>query len=437
MIGSGYVGLVSGACFSDFGWEVTCVDQNQELIKALNEGNVPIYEPGLNEMVSKNVYYKRLRFTDDLDAAIHESEVVFIAVGTPQHEDGSAELHNVYKVARRIGEVISDYKVIVNKSTVPVGTANKVEQIIRDEIQRRGIEVEFDVVSNPEFLRQGSAIQDFTHADRVIIGAESEQAIDIMKEIYRVLYLNETPFLIVNPETSELIKYASNAFLATKISFINEISELCEKVGANVQHVAKGMGMDGRIGSKFLNAGPGYGGSCFPKDTKALVYTGEMHGCHLGIVKSTIEANDWQKYRMVEKVERELGSLEGKTIGILGLAFKNNTDDIREAPSLTIISELAARGASLKVYDPKAMIRAKERLEHLRVPIQDYCGDEYDTCRHVDAVILMTEWNQFRSLNFNQIKAEMKGEHFFDFKNIYSSDQMSQLGFQYFSVGRS
>ncbi|HWR62220.1 MAG TPA: UDP-glucose/GDP-mannose dehydrogenase family protein, partial [Clostridia bacterium] len=358
IIGTGYVGLVTGVCLSDFGWQVACADRNEELIRQLNSGKATIYEPGLDDLLSKNLYYKRISFTTDMKQLVNESDVIFIAVGTPQASDGSADTSNVYNAARQIGSVMDSYKVIVGKSTVPVGTGQAVKEIIREELENRGLDIAFDIVSNPEFLRQGSAIQDFTHADRVVIGAESQNAIDIMKEVYRVLYINETPFLTVNIETAELVKYASNAFLATKISFINELSELCEKTGANIQQVARGMGMDGRIGSKFLHAGPGYGGSCFPKDTKALVSIGDMHQCELGIVRATINANERQKKRMAEKIKAELGPLEGKRLAILGLAFKNNTDDMREAPALTILRELSLAGAELKVYDPKAMVNA-------------------------------------------------------------------------------
>lgn len=437
MIGSGYVGLVTGACLSDFGWTVTCVDQNEERIDLLKQGVSPIYEPNLDELIAKNQYYKRLSFTTDLKRAVINSDVIFIAVGTPQNEDGSADLTSVYNVAQEIGKNMNQYKIIVDKSTVPVGTGQIVKRIIREEIEARGENIEFDVVSNPEFLRQGSAIQNFTHADRVIIGAESQRAIDVIKEVYRVLYINETPFLIVNLETAEMIKYASNAFLAAKISFVNELSELCEKLGANIQQVSKGMGMDGRIGPKFLHVGPGYGGSCFPKDTKALVHLGETNDCNLGIVKSTIAANERQKHRLAEKIIHAMGDLMGKQIGVLGLAFKNNTDDMRESPVITIISELARQGAHIVVYDPKAMENAEECFKRSDIPIQKYCGDEYEVSMEADAIILATEWNQFRSLDLDRIKSNMKGEYFFDLRNIYSQKSMKSLGFQYFSVGRN
>ena len=344
IIGSGYVGLVTGTCLSEFGWQVTCVDKEEYKIEKLKMGEIPIYEPGLQDLVTRNIYYKRLNFTTDMKKAIEESEVIFIAVGTPSKEDGNADVTNVLQVANEIGKYINEYKVVVDKSTVPVGTGQRVKKIIGEGIKNRGLNIEYDVVSNPDFLREGSAIQDFTHADRIIIGSESKKAIKIMKKFYRVLYLNETPFLITNIETAELIKYASNAFLATKISFINELSELCEKIGADIQQVSKGMGMDGRIGPKFLHVGPGYGGSCFPKDTKAIISIAKEHNCNLGIVKSVIAANDKQKLRIVDKIVNEMGSVDGKCLAILrNFSFKNNTDDMREAPSITILTELAKR----------------------------------------------------------------------------------------------
>ena len=436
MIGSGYVGLVTGVCLSDFGWQVTCVDQKEEIIHLLNRGISPIYEPGLEELLEKNLEKQRIQFTTDVQKAVKDASVIFIAVGTPQNEDGSAELRNVYEAARQIGRAMNSEKIIVDKSTVPVGTGQIVKQIIKEELEARGVSFNFHVVSNPEFLRQGSAIQDFTHADRVVIGAESQIAIDTMKELYRVLFLNETPFLIVNLETAEMVKYASNAFLATKISFVNELTQLCERTGADIQQVTKGMGMDGRIGAKFLHAGPGYGGSCFPKDTKALVHIGKTYNCNLGIVNAVIEANEKQMQRMAELVIREIHPLKGKTIGVLGLAFKNNTDDVREAPAISILAELAYYGAKLRVYDPKAMNNAAKVFAARNIPIAAYCSDEYDASEGADGVIIMTEWNQFRSLNLERIKSLMRGSCFFDFRNIYSGEAMVQKGFRYFSVGR-
>ena len=437
MIGSGYVGLVTGICLSDFGWQVTCVDQREEIISKLNQGISPIYEPGLEDLLNRNVYYKRVSFTTDFAAAVNDCDIIFIAVGTPQSEDGSAVLSNVFEVAHQIGRTIRNRKVIVDKSTVPVGTGQQVKKIIREELSQRGLDLDFDVVSNPEFLRQGSAIQDFTHADRVVIGAESQAAVETMKEVYRVLYLNETPFHIVNIETAEMVKYAANAFLAAKISFVNELTELCEKTGANIQQVTKGMGMDGRIGSKFLHAGPGYGGSCFPKDTKALVHMADQYQCNLGIVKATIEANERQKHRMVEIIQREVGSLKGKQIGILGLAFKNNTDDMREAPAVTILSDLAGCGVRLRVYDPKAMHNAQKLFQSRDIEIDKYCNDEYDAADGAEALVLITEWNQFRSLNLDRLRSVMGGDYFFDLRNIYTKETMIQKGFQYYCVGKA
>lgn len=436
MIGTGYVGLVTGVCLSDFGWNVTCADRNEAVIERLNEGKPTIYEPGLEDLLERNRYYKRISFTSDIDRVIAESDVIFIAVGTPQQSDGSADLSGVYETAVRVGQNMNGYKVIVNKSTVPVGTGQAVKAMIHRELQSRNLELEFDVVSNPEFLRQGSAIQDFTHADRVVIGAESFKAAELMKEVYSVLYINETPFLTVNIETAELVKYASNAFLAAKISFINELSELCEKTGANIQQVAKGMGMDGRIGSKFLHAGPGFGGSCFPKDTLALLKQGENNQCSLEIVRATIAANEKQKRRLAQKIKNEIGEITGKCFCILGLSFKNNTDDMREAPSLSIMKELAYEGAIFRVYDPKAMERAAACFRENGMIIEKYCDNEYDAAEGADAVILFTEWNQFRSLDLDRLKTRMAGSFFFDFRNIYSDRMMSDMGFRYYSVGR-
>lgn len=437
IVGTGYVGLVTGVCLSDFGWQVICTDRDAEIVRQLESGSATIYEPGLEDLLSRNMYYKRVRFTADISEAVNECDVIFIAVGTPQNPDGSADLSGVYAVAREIGSRMESYKIVVGKSTVPVGTGQMVKQIIQEELDGRGLEIDFDIVSNPEFLRQGSAIQDFTHADRVVIGAESQHAVEVMKEVYRVLYINETPFLTVNIETAEMVKYASNAFLATKISFVNELSELCEKTGANIQQVAKGMGMDGRIGSKFLHAGPGYGGSCFPKDTKALVNLGRTHQCELGIVNAAIDANEKQKRRLAEKIKAEMGTVRGRKIGVLGLSFKNNTDDMREAPSLTIMKELSDDGAEFRVYDPKAMEKAEGCFRNLDIQPVTYCEDEYDASANADAVILMTEWNQFRSLDLDRIKSGMAGDCFFDLRNIYSKEFMAEKGFRYFSVGRT
>lgn len=435
VIGSGYVGLVSGTCLSDFGMEVTCVDNDINKIQSLQNSEIPIYEPGLLSLVERNVYYKRLRFTTDMKSAVENNSVIFIAVGTPPADDGSADLQYVMQVAEGIGMYMNDYKVIVDKSTVPVGTGQRVKEKINQVLQKRGVNCEFDIVSNPEFLREGSAIQDFTHPDRIVIGAESERAILIMKEVYRVLYLNETPFLVSNIETAELVKYASNAFLATKITFINELTELCENIGADIQHISMGMGMDGRIGRKFLHAGPGYGGSCFPKDTQALSKIAKEYGCSLSIVDSTIRANHSQKLRMVERIKELMGDVSGSCIAVLGLAFKPETDDMREAPAATIISELYHCGASFKVYDPQAFKEARWRFEKMKDRIT-YCENEYEAVKGSDALVIVTEWNQFRNLNLSDIYLLMKDHYFFDLRNIYDSDQVVKEGFKYYSVGK-
>ena len=434
IIGTGYVGLVTGVCLADFGNSIISVDIDEAKIGKLMNGIAPIYEPGLEEVLKRNIKAGRISFTTDIKFAIENSEVIFIAVGTPPDEDGKADLSAVLSVAETIGTYMNGYKVIVNKSTVPIGTGRKVEAIIRDVLNKRGLDYDFDVVSNPEFLREGKAVQDFTHPDRVVVGTESEKARDIIKEIYRTLYLNETPFVFTNLETAEMIKYASNAFLATKISFINEISVLCEKVGADVQKVAKAMGMDGRIGGKFLHPGPGYGGSCFPKDTKALVKIAEEHGLDLKIIKATIEANERQKLHMVEKIESHLGDLNGKKIGVLGLTFKPETDDVREAPSLTIIPELIKRGAIIRAFDPVGMPEATWRLKDYKKCIV-YCTNEYDVMEGVDALVILTEWNQFRRLDLGKVKQLMKGTYFFDLRNIYEKEEVERVGLVHVGVG--
>jgi len=437
VIGTGYVGLVTGSCLSDFGLNVICVDVDAEKIAKLQAGKVPIYEPGLEAIVERNMYYKRLSFTTDVEEAVKKSEVIFIAVGTPPAPDGSADLTYVEEAARTVARVMDGYRVIVDKSTVPIGTARKVEAWVREELSKRGVSYEFDVVSNPEFLREGSAVYDFTHPDRVVLGCESPRALEKMKQVYRVLYLNETPFIETNWETAETIKYASNAFLAVKITFINEMANLCEAVGANVQDVARAMGKDGRIGPKFLHPGPGYGGSCFPKDTRALAETARRVQVPLRIVEAAIEANEAQKRRMVEKISRafeDKGGLEGKTIAILGLAFKPNTDDMREAPSLTIVPELARRGCSLRVYDPAAMEEAKRRLADLEDRIV-YCQDEYDAAEGADALAILTEWNQFRNLDLGRIRTSLRAGLFFDLRNIYKRALVEGVGLTYVGVG--
>ncbi|WP_162213763.1 UDP-glucose/GDP-mannose dehydrogenase family protein [Priestia aryabhattai] len=434
VVGTGYVGLVSGAILSDFGHSVTCVDVNEEKVVALRDGIIPIYEPGLETIVQKNYYYKRLSFTTDIKEAVEKNDVIFIAVGTPPADDGSADLKYVLEVARSVGNYMNDYKVIVNKSTVPVGTGRLVENTIEDVLQERKVDYNFDVVSNPEFLREGSAVRDFTHPDRVVIGAESDKARDIMKEVYRVLYLNETPVVETNIETAEMIKYASNAFLATKITFINEVANLCEKVGADVQKVAKAMGQDGRISPKFLHAGPGYGGSCFPKDTKALAKIAQDHGETLSLIETTIEANERQKIRMVNKIVNAMGDVEGKTLAVLGITFKPNTDDMRDAPSLVILPELAKRGANFKIYDPEGKKEGMWRLESILDSIT-WSEDAYDAIKNTDATVILTEWNEFRTLDFDNMRELNCGDYFFDLRNIYNKTKMINQGFQYHSVG--
>jgi UDPglucose 6-dehydrogenase len=436
VIGSGYVGLVTGVCFAEFGVNVICADKDKQRIARLAEGESPIHEPRLSEMLQRNLQQGRIQFTTDTEHAIKQSLVVFIAVGTPAKEDGSADLCYVEEVARTIGQNLDSYKVIVTKSTVPVGTGKKIEQIIR-AVNGNGSTGAFDVASNPEFLREGSAIEDFLRPNRVVIGAKSPQAIAILQDLYRPLYLIETPFIITNIEAAELIKYASNSFLALKISFINEMANLCEALGVDVHVLAKAMGLDQRIGAKFLHAGPGFGGSCFPKDTQALTHIAKEYGCSARLVETLVAVNEHQKLRMVEKIVRALGpmsdtdSLEGNTIGVLGLAFKPNTDDVRDAPSIAIIEELQRRGARVQAFDPAAM-EASQRL----LPQVDYRADAYDTAREADALVLLTEWNEFRNLELNKIKGLMRRPIFLDLRNVYEPDKAKALGFEYYGVGR-
>jgi UDPglucose 6-dehydrogenase len=389
----------------------------------------------LEAVVARTTAAGRLSFTTDLDAAVRGNDVIFIAVGTPPAKDGSADLCHVEEAARAVGRAMNAHKVIVDKSTVPVGTGRKVAAWVGEELAGRGVELEFDVVSNPEFLREGSAVQDFTHPDRVVIGADRPQAREAMKEVYRALSLNETPYIETGLETAEMIKYASNAFLAVKITFINEVANLCEKVGANVQDVARAMGRDGRIGAKFLHPGPGYGGSCFPKDTRALARTGRKNGERMSLLEAAITANERQKARMVDKIEGGLGSVAGKTLAILGLSFKPNTDDMRDAPSLAICEGLASRGARLRVWDPAAMKEASWRLKSLGDKVA-FARDEYDAIAGSDALIVMTEWNQFRNLDFGRVKSLLKSPFFFDLRNIYGRKAIESKGFRYFGVGQ-
>ena len=456
IIGTGYVGLVTGACLSDFGLEVTCVDQDEAKISLLNSGGIPIYEQNLEEIINKNVNASRLSFTTDIENAVKESEVIFIAVGTPPNHDGSANLSQIEEVAKEIARYINEYKVIVNKSTVPVGTVSRIKKIIAENQNRslrvtkesttipshviarseatRQSQIEpipFDVVSNPEFLREGSAVQDFTHPDKIVIGTENKRALKKMQEIYRPLYLIDTPFVITNPETAELIKYACNAFLATKITFINEIANLCDRVGADVHQIAKAMGLDGRISSKFLHPGPGYGGSCFPKDTRALCNIAEKFGYEFKSLKSVVSANNRQRKLMVEKIKCSLGELKEKQIGVLGLAFKQNTDDIRESSSIDMIKLLLNEGAKIKCFDPMAMENTKKVLSNII-----YCENEYNVAEGSDCLVIATEWNQFRNLDLYKIKELLKNPIFIDLRNLYEPEKVKELGFTYEGIGR-
>lgn len=429
VVGTGYVGLVSGTCFAEFGIEVCCVDKDTDKIARLKKGEIPIYEPGLDDLVEKQVKAGRLSFTTDLAVAMEGAEAVFIAVGTPSRkEDGHADLTYVYEAAREIIRAAKGYTVIVTKSTVPVGTAREIEKIVREE----GREGDIDVCSNPEFLREGAAINDFMRPDRVVIGASSERAIDVMKQLYRPLYLNETPMVITSPETSEIIKYAANAFLATKISFINEIANLCEAANGNVQHVAKALGLDGRIGSKFLNAGPGYGGSCFPKDTLALTQTGRKYGVPQKIVEAVVEVNANRQQQMAQKVIAACGgSVSGLKIGILGIAFKPNTDDVRDAPSLVILPILQEMGAKIHAHDPIAKEQGQKILKNI-----EWAEDPYDVAKDADALVIITEWNEYRALDLKRIADTMKQKRLIDLRNIYKVNEVGPLGFHYVSIGR-
>ncbi len=429
MIGTGYVGLVSGACFSEFGTHVVCVDKDASKIDTLKQGDIPIFEPGLEGLVAANVTAERLSFTTDLPAAVSAADAVFIAVGTPSRRgDGHADLSYVFEAAEEIARSLTGYTVVVTKSTVPVGTGREVAA----RIAAANPDADFDVVSNPEFLREGSAIGDFMRPDRVIIGAESDRAQEVMREVYRPLFINETPILFTRLETSEMIKYAANCFLATKITFINEMADLCEKVGADVQDVARGIGLDGRIGNKFLHPGPGYGGSCFPKDTLALVRTAQDAEAPLRIIETVVDVNDARKRAMADKVIAACGgSVTGKTIAVLGLTFKPNTDDMRDSPSLDIVPALQAAGASLRAYDPEGMDEAKALLDGLT-----WCEDAYATMEDADALVIVTEWNEFRNLNLARVRGLLKSPVLVDLRNIYNVPDMAAAGFDYISVGR-
>ena len=429
MIGTGYVGLVSGACFADFGHDVICVDRDAGKIESLNQGDIPIYEPGLADLVTANRQQGRLAFTTDL-AAVRDADAVFIAVGTPSRRgDGHADLSFVYAAARQLAPLLSGTTVIVTKSTVPIGTGDEVERIIRE--LRPDIAV--PVVSDPEFLREGAAIQDFKHPDRIVVGTDDERAREVLSNLYRPLYLNASPILFTDRRTAEMIKYAANSFLATKITFINEVADLCEQVGADVQQVARGIGLDNRIGSKFLHAGPGYGGSCFPKDAVALIKTAQDHGTSLRIVETVVSVNDQRKRAMARKVTTALGggSIRGKTVAVLGLTFKPNTDDMRDAPSIALVTALQDLGAEVRAYDPAGMEQAKPLMPDIA-----YCDSAYSAAEGAHALVLVTEWEQFRALDFGRLKTIMASAVFVDLKNVYQAADIAELGFVYESVGR-
>ena len=428
VIGTGYVGLVTGACFAEFGVEVTCVDVDKNKIDRLNQGIIPIYEPGLDNIVEKNAKAGRLHFTTEIKTAVEQALVIFLAVGTPPKEDGSPDMSFYQSAAKDIAEYMNGYKVLVTKSTVPVGTGKWLRQFVEEN---QTFKTNFGVASNPEFLREGAALEDFMRPDRVVIGSNEEDAIAIMKDLYRPLYLIETPIVITSLEAAELIKYAANAFLATKISFINEIANLCDKIGCDVHDVARGMGMDKRIGNKFLHPGPGFGGSCFPKDTRALSTVAKQFGTESRIVDTVIEVNELQRLAMVPKIESLIGDFNGKKVGVLGLSFKPETDDMRESPATDIIREMQKRGAVVKAFDPVAMEEAKHYL-----PDIEYAGDEYEAIEGADILVFLTEWNQFRALDMEKVKRLLKSPKIADLRNIYEPKIMRELGFEYVGVGR-
>jgi len=432
VIGTGYVGLVTGACFAEFGVQVVCADKDAEKVAVLQQGDMPIYEPGLEDIIARNVREERLSFTTDTAGAVRTSLVIFIAVPTPAREDGGTDLSFVEAVAREIGANMDGYKLVVTKSTVPVGTSARIRGWIEEELAGRKVEPHFSVASNPEFLREGAAIADFMRPDRVVIGTEDEQSTAILADLYRPLYLNETPVVITNVRTAELTKYAANAFLATKISFINEVANLCESVGADVQAIARGIGLDRRIGSKFLHAGPGFGGSCFPKDTRSLLHFAQEVGEGFEIVEAVIRVNDQQRQRMVEKIVGVLGGdVQGKTVAVLGVSFKPETDDMRDAPSVDIIQGLLERGATVRACDPRALEEAQRVLPEI-VP----CVDAYEACEGADVVVVMTEWNQYRMLDLDRVKDLLTQPRMVDLRNVYEPDSVLTAGFTYVSVGR-
>ncbi len=428
VVGSGYVGLVTGACLADFGVRVVGVDKDHAKVAALSEGKVPIYEPGLETLVQKNMDEGRLRFTTELGPAIEEAQAVFIAVGTPPKSDGSADLTFIREVASSIAQHLNGYKIIVTKSTVPIGTGKMIEQIVREGA---GNKHKFAVVSNPEFLREGSAIEDFMHPDRVVIGTSDPKAAEVMLDVYSPLVAADVPFIITGVETAELIKYASNGFLATKISFINEVATICEAWGADVEVVAKGMGLDSRIGPKFLNAGPGFGGSCFPKDTRAVAQIARDQGLNFRIIEAVLEVNDSTQGRMLTKIDAALEGLDGKTVGVLGLSFKPNTDDIRESPALPIVQGLLDRGASVRAFDPVAMDGCRPLW-----PAVHFCENAYEAAEGADALVIVTEWNQFRKLELDRLQAGLRRPLVIDLRNLYEPEKMAAAGFEYVSIGR-
>lgn len=428
VIGTGYVGLVSGACFAEFGVDVTCVDVDQTKIEKLNAGVIPIYEPGLDSVVRKNAEAGRLHFTTDIRSAVQQALVVFLAVGTPPKPDGSPDMSFYRQAALDVADAINGYKVLVTKSTVPVGTGKWLREFVTANIS---VDTDFGVASNPEFLREGAAITDFMRPDRVVIGSNEAKAIEIMKELYRPLYLIETPIVITSLESAELIKYAANAFLATKITFINEIANLCDAIGCDVHDVARGMGMDNRIGRKFLHPGPGYGGSCFPKDTRALTTVADSYGVETRIVDAVIEANQRQRDAMIPKIEGLVGELKGKRIGMLGLSFKPETDDMRESPAIDIINALIEKGAKVKAFDPVAMDESRHYVQGV-----EYAEDEYDAIHGADVMVIVTEWNQFRALDLDRVKELMASPKIADLRNIYEPREMREMGFDYVGVGR-
>lgn len=436
VVGTGYVGLVQGVVLAEFGLDVVCMDVVEEKIERLKNGIVPIYEPGLEELLETNVRNGRLAFTTDLKETVENSDVIFIAVGTPPAEDGSADLRFVMEVAKNIGTYINSYKAVVIKSTVPVGTGQLVREAIQKVMNDRNEEYSFDIVSNPEFLREGTAVKDCLQPDRVVIGYDSDRAAELLKKVYGSLYTVGTPFVFTDIATAEMIKYASNAFLAVKISFINEIALLSEKIGSNIQEIARAMGMDKRISPKFLKAGPGFGGSCFPKDAKAIVDIARSHGEEVKIIQAAIEANEKQKQRMVEKIVERMNGVKGKVIAVLGLSFKPGTDDVREAPSIDIIHGLVKSGAVIQAYCPKGIDEAKWRLGNIQENIS-YCENEYAAVANADASVYLTEWEQFRKMSLSKIKDLMKGDFLFDFRNIHAEDQQIRRLFQYYPLGRS